>query len=90
MKVQGSSVAVTFDHAKGLTAKGEPLKGFEIAGADKKFHWADAKIEGGKVILSSPNVKNPVAVRYAWQDNPNAPLYNSAGLPAVPFRTDDW
>jgi sialate O-acetylesterase len=90
MKVEGSSVVLSFDHAEGLTAKDGPLTGFEVAGADKKFHWADAKIEGGKVVLSSPDVGKPVAVRYAWQDNPNAPLYNSAGLPAVPFRTDDW
>jgi len=90
MKVQGNEAVLLFDHAQGLTAKGEVLKGFEVAGADKVFHWAEAGIEGTRVVVSSPDVKDPVAVRYAWQDNPDAPLYNSAGLPAVPFRTDDW
>jgi sialate O-acetylesterase len=67
------------------------VRGFEIAGADKKFYYAKAEIEGVKVIVSNENVKNPVAVRYAWSDAPtDANLYNSAGFPASPFRTDDW
>ncbi|HEX6986950.1 MAG TPA: sialate O-acetylesterase, partial [Planctomycetaceae bacterium] len=57
---------------------------------DRAFKWADAKIEGDEVIVSSPEVKEPVAVRYAWADNPEATLYNAEGLPASPFRTDDW
>ncbi len=67
------------------------LKGFAIAGKDRKFHWAKAKIEGDRVVVYSEEVKNPVAVRYAWADNPDdANLYNKEGLPAGPFRTDDW
>ena len=54
------------------------------------WHWADAKIDGDTVIVSSSQVALPVAVRYAWQANPLATLYNVAGLPAMPFRTDNW
>ena len=75
----------------GLVAKGGPLKRFAIAGADKKFVWADAKIVGETVVVSSPHVPAPAAVRYAWADNPEgANLFNAEGLPASPFRTDDW
>mgnify|MGYP006287054223 CR=1 FL=1 len=67
------------------------LKGFAIAGEDKEFHWAKAKIKDGKVIVYSEDVEDPVAVRYAWADNPeDANLYNKEGLPASPFRTDNW
>lgn len=66
------------------------LTGFQIAGADKKFHWADAVIRGKTVVVSSPNVPQPASVRYGWSDFPVVNLYNSAGLPASPFRTDDW
>ena len=67
------------------------LKGFEIAGADQKFYYAKAEIEGDRVIVSSEKVPNPVAVRYAWSSNPSdANLYNQEGLPAAPFRTDSW
>jgi hypothetical protein len=73
----------------GLVAKGGPLKWFAVAGADKKFVWADAKIEGDAVVVSSPKVPQPVAVRYAWADNPEGcNLYNGEDLPAAPFRTD--
>ena len=65
-------------------------KGFAIAGEDKKFVWADAKIDGDTVVVCSEKVAEPVAVRYAWADNPDCNLYNKAGLPASPFRTDDW
>ncbi len=69
---------------------GGALAQFTIDGPDGKFAWADAKIEGDSVIVSNPNIKNPVDVRYAWSDNPqDANLYNAAGLPASPFRTDD-
>ena len=74
----------------GLVAKGEKLGEFSVAGKDRQWHWADAKIDGDSVIVSSPQVAEPVAVRYAWQANPEATLYNGAGLPATPFRTDDW
>jgi len=67
------------------------LKGFEIAGADRKFNYANAKIEGFRVIVSSDKVPNPIALRYAWSSNPSdANLYNKEGLPASPFRTDTW
>jgi len=72
-------------------AKGDgPLKGFAIAGDDKKFVWADAKIEGAVITVSSEAVAKPAAVRYAWADNPICNLYNAEGLPASPFRTDEW
>ena len=91
MKVEGGSIRITFTHAQGLNAKGGPLKRFTIAGADKKFVWAEAKIEGGSVIVSSAQVTTPTAVRYAWLDNPEGcNLYNAAGLSASPFRTDNW
>jgi sialate O-acetylesterase len=73
----------------GLVVKGERLGEFSLAGADHVWHWADAKIDGDTIIVSSPDVPEPVAARYAWQSNPLATLYNGAGLPAVPFRTDD-
>ena len=67
------------------------LRQFVIAGADKKFVWANARIKGNTVIVESQAVQNPAAVRYAWADNPlGCNLYNKEGLPASPFRTDDW
>ena len=92
MKTEGNKIALSFDHVGGgLVAKGEgPLKGFGVAGADKKFVWADAKIDGDTIIVGSDEVSEPVAVRYAWADNPVCNLYNAEGLPASPFRTDDW
>ncbi|HXR03628.1 MAG TPA: acetyl esterase, partial [Verrucomicrobiae bacterium] len=62
---------------------------FSVCGEDRKWHWADAKITGDSVVISSSEVPNPVAARYAWQANPKATLFNGAGLPAIPFRTDD-
>ncbi|MFP4548939.1 MAG: sialate O-acetylesterase [Fidelibacterota bacterium] len=91
MKIDGNRVILTFDHvAAGLVVQGDELKGFTIAGDDKKFYFAKAKVKGDKVVVWSDGVKNPVAVRYAWANNPVCNLYNSAGLPAVPFRTDEW
>ncbi|MDR0507525.1 MAG: beta galactosidase jelly roll domain-containing protein [Dysgonamonadaceae bacterium] len=94
MQIKDNSIILTFDHTgKGLIARGKYgyLQGFSIAGADQKFVWAQAKIEGDKVIVSSDQIKKPVAVRYAWANNPDdANLYNSEGLPASPFRTDNW
>ncbi len=85
------ALRIHFTHTDGgLVVKGGPLGEFSIAGADRQWHWANAKIDGDTIIVSSPNVPQPVAVRYAWQANPEATLYNGAGLPAVPFRTDDW
>ena len=91
ISIQGGRAKIAFDHAKGLKSKDGELKRFEIAGADQKFFWAEAKIEGESVILSSPKVQDPVAVRYAWSHNPEGcNLVNESGLPASPFRTDQW
>jgi sialate O-acetylesterase len=76
--------------AGGLVVHGEKLGEFSVAGADRKWSWADARIVGDAVVVYSPSVAQPVAARYAWQANPAATLFNIAGLPAVPFRTDDW
>lgn len=97
MAVEGNSIRLKFRHTggKGETAKvisglNSPLKGFTVCGKDHKFYWADAKIDGESVIVSAPEVTEPVAVRYGWSDNPTATLFNAAGLPASPFRTDDF
>src|SRR5690349_17587491 len=91
MKIRGNEVHIRFRYAgEGLEARGDVLKGFSIAGVDKKFHWANARIEGGEVVVSSKEVSAPAAVRYAWANNPDCNLYNKNGLPASPFRTDDW
>jgi len=74
----------------GLVVKGDKLGEFSIAGDDRKWVWADARIEGDTVVVSSPAVPQPAEVRYAWQSNPVATLFNGAGLPAAPFRTDKW
>jgi sialate O-acetylesterase len=90
-KIDGDKVTLHFDFAEGLMAKGsDAVKGFQIAGEDKKWHWADAKIDGDAVVVSSKDVEKPAAVRYDWANNPQGNLYNKADLPAVPFRTDDW
>jgi sialate O-acetylesterase len=87
----GNAIRVRFDHVgQGLRVAGDRLSGFAIAGEDRRFVWAQAGIDGREVIVSSPQVARPVAVRYAWADNPECNLFNANGLPAVPFRTDDW
>jgi sialate O-acetylesterase len=91
MKIEGNKIILTFANTgSGLTAKGDgELKYFAIAGADKKFVWAKAKIEDNKIVVWNDQLANPVAVRYAWADNPEgANLYNKEGLPASPFRAD--
>jgi sialate O-acetylesterase len=91
MKVEGREARIHFTHVgAGLEARSGDLQGFAVAGADRKFYWATARIEGDAVIVSSPEVASPVAVRYAWADNPRCNLFNKDGLPASPFRTDDW
>lgn len=94
VKFEGGKAVVSFKFAdNGLTAKDKfgYVKGFEVAGADKVFYYAKAEIEDDRVIVYNSKVPNPVAVRYAWSDAPiDANLYNSAGFPAAPFRTDDW
>lgn len=92
MSVEGNAIRVRFDHcAKGLVVReGAQLASFAIAGADRKFVWADATIDGETVVVRSPAVSSPVAVRYGWADNPPCNLSNSSGLLASPFRTDEW
>jgi sialate O-acetylesterase len=89
--IANGEVTLAFSNTDGgLAAKGGELKGFAIAGSDRKWVWAQARIVGDKVVVSCPAVESPVAVRYAWADNPDCNLTNGAGLPASPFRTDDW
>ena len=90
-QVSGNVIRLRFSSVgKGLVAKGGKLEGFTIAGADRKFHWAEARIVGDYVEVTCKDVERPMAVRYAWANNPVGNLYNAAGLPAGPFRTDDW
>jgi len=104
MRVEGNTVRVKFtEPGGGLEARppiqtkvpasatpGSPLKGFAVAGEDRQWAWADARIEGDEVVVWSESVPRPVAVRYGWQNAPTCNLYNKAGLPAAPFRSDDW
>jgi sialate O-acetylesterase len=92
MAVEGNKLRLRFQHTDGgLMIKGAAAsKGFEIAGEDRKFVPAEAAIDGKTIVVRSSQVASPVAVRYAWADDPLCTLYNKAGLPASPFRTDDW
>lgn len=93
MAVSGNKIVIEYDHVgSGLqtTNKYGYLEGFTIAGADKKFEWAKAYIDGNKVVVYSDKIANPVAVRYSWANNPDVNLFNKEGLPAAPFRTDTW
>lgn len=86
-----AKIRVFFDHvAGGLVAKDGPLRGFEVAGLAGEFRPAMAKIEGDTVVVWSQEVRQPVDVRYGWENVPDVNLYNSAGLPASPFTTEDW
>lgn len=88
-EIRDGKVIVSFSHTEGgLTSKGDDPVGFAIADEDKKFSWAEATIRNDQIVLESEKVENPKYVRYAWADNPAVNLYNKAGLPAVPFRTD--
>lgn len=91
-KIKSDKIKILFKHIYGglQTKNNQDLKGFAIAGEDKKFYWAKATIKGNKIIVWCHDVKKPVAVRYAWANNPDGNLYNIAGLPASPFRTDNW
>lgn len=85
------AIRLHFAHADGgLVVKGDKLGEFSIAGDDRTWFWADSRIEGDTVVVSSASVPQPTQVRYAWQSNPTATLFNGAGLPATPFRTDKW
>jgi sialate O-acetylesterase len=91
--IEGSKVRVQFTHVgQGLAFRhGDKLQGFALAGDDRVFHWADAMIDGDAVVVLSPQVSKPVAVRYAWAGSPAwANLFNKDGLPALSFRTDNW
>jgi len=94
MKTEGNKVILSFTHTgRGLTAKDKYgyIKGFEVAAADQKFHYAKAYLDGDKIIVSNEDVATPVAVRYAWADEAlEANLFNKDGFPASSFRTDAW
>ncbi len=91
MKVKGNKIIIAFTNAKGLIAlNNQPLQEFVIAGSDKKFVPAQAIIKGNTVTVWSNEINTPLAVRFNWSKVPQAELYNSAGLPATPFRTDNW
>ena len=93
LEIKGNTASLTFDHAEGsLQIEGEgKVRGFAVAGKDRKFYWADeVALNDNKVVLSSKKVPEPVAVRYGWDGNPILSVYNVDGLPMYPFRTDDW
>ena len=101
LTISGNQAVLDFDNVGGgLVAKAveldghslpaDPLRGFSICGPDRRFYWADAVIREGRVVVSSPKVSTPVAVRYAWANFPLANLFNHEGFPAVPFRTDEF
>lgn len=91
MQVEGDKVRITFEHVGGgLVARGGTLTDFSSAGADRKFVPAQARIDGDTLIVSAPSVPVPAAVRFGWSDTARPNLFNAAGLPAAPFRTDDW
>lgn len=90
MRKNGSIVMIEFDYAAGLRASGAALTDFMIAGADRRFVPATATIAGDRILVHSPAVADPVAVRFAWSRAPHPNLFNAAGLPASPFRTDSW
>jgi sialate O-acetylesterase len=90
-EVRGAEIVLKFSHTDGgLTARGGALQGFVIAGEDRQWKPAQARIEGDRVVVASPAVPKPVAARYAWENFPTCNLFNGAGLPATPFRTDSW
>jgi len=91
MAIANGKISLSFDHAvNGLKLKGKKVTGIEIAGVDKKFVKAEAKIDADKLLVWSANIASPVAVRYGWAQDPFCNIYNSEDLPASPFRTDNW
>jgi sialate O-acetylesterase len=93
MEIIDDKVKLTFDHVDGGWRPFDVAapQGFAVAGADHRFVWADAQVQkDNSIVVSSPKVKQPVAVRYGWADNPVCNLFSAAGLPLTPFRTDDW
>lgn len=91
-EAKGKEMVLTFSHADGglRSSDGKELAGFAVAGEDQKFYWAKARVQGNQIMVSSAQVTKPVAVRYAWANNPVCNLVNGGGLPASPFRTDSW
>ena len=88
---KNGSLIVEFDNvAGGLVAKEGTLKGFAVAGENGVYAWAEARIDGNSVVVSTPKVPSPVSVRYAWDDDPEITLYNTAGLPASPFQAKEF
>src|SRR5262249_5312416 len=88
-KFEDGKAIVSFTNVgSGLIARGDSLSGFLLCGADRKFHRAEARIEGDRVVVTSAQVPKPIAVRYAWERNPECNLTNREGLPASPFRSD--
>jgi sialate O-acetylesterase len=85
-----AALLVRFTYADGLVAHDKPVQSLELAGADRVFYPADGTISRDTLLVSSPKVREPVAVRYAFTNAPEANLFNGAGLPAVPFRSDEW
>jgi len=92
MKIEDDKIRITFDHVgSGLVSRdGKELNWFTIAGEDKEFVEAKAIIDGDTIVVSSPRVQNPVAVRFGWDELAEPNLSNKEGLPASPFRTDNW
>jgi len=90
-EIRGREIVIRFRHTEGgLVAQGGTVQGFVVAGQDRQWKLAQARIAGDSVVVSSPEVPQPVAARYAWENLPTCNLFNGAGLPATPFRTDDW
>ncbi|HQR42515.1 MAG TPA: hypothetical protein PLX97_07515, partial [Gemmatales bacterium] len=91
LTITGDKAVLSFTYVGvGRVSKGDKLTGFTIAGADKKFYNAEAKIDGDKVVVTCEAVKEPVAVRFGWTDYPVVNFFNKEGIPASPFRTDEW
>jgi sialate O-acetylesterase len=90
MTPEAGRLRLWFDHAGSGLVLRDGGKGFQIAGPDGRFHAAEAAVDKGSIVVSSPHVPNPVAARYAWAPDPAVSLFNEEGLPAAPFRTDDW
>jgi sialate O-acetylesterase len=88
---EGAAMRVRFNHVSGgLIARDKPVQSLELAGADRVFYPADGRIDRDTLVVMSFSVREPLAVRYAWTNSPEANLYNGAGLPATPFRSDAW
>ena len=91
MKIEDDKIRIFFDYVDGgLKTDGAELSNFKIASTDKEFQSAQAKIDGNSIIVGSDKIDQPVAVRFGWSNTAEPNLFNEAGLPAAPFRTDNW